>query len=143
MSQEFDFECFFPYPSVRKEQADAISFALNAIASEGLIRLDDSSLFNSLLNTLISHPTLKPFFSGNYQIYNETDLIGPDNSILRPDRLCIKENEAVIIDYKTGSILESHKTQVRTYLNMVSAMGYNKVMGFLVYTNDSLQVIEV
>jgi ATP-dependent DNA helicase DinG len=35
MSQEFDFECFFPYPSVRKEQADAISFALNAFLNEG------------------------------------------------------------------------------------------------------------
>ena len=99
--------------------------------------------FISFIKKLVGHSALKAVYSGDYDIYNETDLIGSNNSILRPDRLCLKPNEAVVIDYKTGSIMESHKGQVLTYLNMVKSMGYANVKGFLVYLNETLQVIKV
>ena len=111
--------------------------------SEALIKPKDSQVFISFLDKLVSHSTLKPFYSSDYTVYNETDLIGHNNRILRPDRLCIKLDEAVVIDYKTGAIRESHKGQVQTYLNMVKTMGYKNVNGFLVYTNETIQVIEV
>lgn len=79
------------------------------------------------------------WFSGRYEIYRECEIISPDGSVLRPDRVLIKDDEAVVIDYKFGEYRPGNPKyvrQIRAYMRLLSAMGFSKVSGALWYVNE-------
>ena len=53
----------------------------------------------------------------------------------RPDRVMIRGNEAVVVDYKFGREAESHKVQIRHYMEMLNNMGYTSVKGYVWYVS--------
>ncbi|MEM1002821.1 MAG: 3'-5' exonuclease, partial [Bacteroidota bacterium] len=120
-----------------------IPFALNELVITGIIQNSESRLFEDLALSIVEHPTLARYFSPVYTIQNETDLIGPNNQIMRPDRLCFQASEAVIIDYKTGLPKDAHQNQIKSYQSMVEDAGYRYKKGYLVYVNDAIEVVEV
>ena len=44
---------------------------------------------------------------------------------LKPDRVAIKDNEAVLIDYKTGGFSSAHIAQLEGYTNALEDMNFN------------------
>ncbi|MBL0339474.1 MAG: UvrD-helicase domain-containing protein [Bacteroidetes bacterium] len=78
----------------------------------------------------------------NAETLNETDLLLEDGSVLRPDRLILKQNEAIIIDYKTGAEEKFHPKQVQQYAGVLKRMGYSKVKMILVYLSLE-KIVEV
>ena len=66
---------------------------------------------------------------------NENDIIG--NHIVgtrRPDRVMIKGNKAVVVDYKFGSEKSKlHHKQVANYMNLLHQMGYTSIEGYIWY----------
>ena len=65
------------------------------------------------------------WFSGRYEIYRECEIISPDGSVLRPDRVLIKDDEAVVIDYKFGEYRPGNPKyvrQIRAYMRLLSAL---------------------
>ena len=79
------------------------------------------------------------WFSGRYEIYRECEIISPDGSVLRPDRVLIKDDEAVVIDYKFGEYRPGNPKyvrQIRAYMRLLSALGFSKVSGALWYVNE-------
>jgi CRISPR/Cas system-associated exonuclease Cas4 (RecB family) len=75
------------------------------------------------------------WFDESYEIVNEAELLLEDGSILRPDRLMIKDKQVIIIDYKTGNEERHHTDQVKQYAAVLSKMGYNDIKIFLIYTS--------
>jgi ATP-dependent exoDNAse (exonuclease V) beta subunit len=53
--------------------------------------------------------------------------------VLRPDMVFRSPGGFTVIDFKTGEVKESHKTQVREYLNAVESAENKKGNGFVVY----------
>ena len=45
--------------------------------------------------------------------------------------------QMIVVDFKFGSPKEDHKAQVREYMALLTAMGYQNISGFLwyVYSN--------
>jgi ATP-dependent exoDNAse (exonuclease V) beta subunit len=91
---------------------------------------------------VIQHPDLSRFFEDDWTVYNEMDLVN-DHNILRPDRVCIKNSEAVIIDYKTGVEKESHLQQLTRYKVALEAMGYSIKSAFLVYIRKNIYIVKL
>jgi hypothetical protein len=60
----------------------------------------------------------------------------------RPDRVVLKNDAAIVIDFKTGQPNKKHHEQVNFYGNLMKKTGSKKVEGFLVYTG-SLTVEQV
>ena len=55
-------------------------------------------------------------------------------SFIRPDRVMIKEDEVIVVDYKFGEQVESkYVKQVQRYVNGIRGMGYDNVQGYLFY----------
>ena len=78
-----------------------------------------------------------------YQILNEQEIIQKGNRrVLRPDRMMIKGDTAILIDYKTGQIDPKHQQQINGYATALYQMGKRKVRRFLVYT-EKMKVVEV
>ena len=87
----------------------------------------------NILNNLFEIPHVKSWFSGTYKVLNEAEIITPKGESYRPDRLMIKENQVIVIDYKFGQQKEEkYKRQVGNYLQLITQMGY-QATGFIVY----------
>ncbi|HHP7240123.1 MAG TPA: UvrD-helicase domain-containing protein [Cyclobacteriaceae bacterium] len=86
------------------------------------------------IQSIIKHPDINEYFQIDYKVDNELHLIAPDGSLYRVDRIMTTDEKAVIIDYKTGNPLKKHKHQVEHYAYLLHDMGYEKVEGYLLYT---------
>lgn len=54
----------------------------------------------------------------------------------------IKDNEAIVVDYKTGSHKKEHEHQLNEYATALKNMGYKSVNKYLVYT-EKPEVIKI
>lgn len=114
-------------------QRAKIEFDLDEVVTDSIHK----KLEQFLINTNVSN-----WFSEDLVIKNEMDIIDPNGKVMRPDRVVINGNEAVVIDFKTGIEREDHKKQVRSYQGLLRDMGYEKVTGFLLYINEQ-KVVDV
>jgi len=78
---------------------DAETAAQKAI-DQGIITSDNKQDIQQSLQEIINHPKLAGYFKTEYLIYNERDIINDNGLLLRPDRVCIDQNNnAIIIDW--------------------------------------------
>lgn len=61
----------------------------------------------------------------------------------RLDLLIVGEKEAFIVDYKSGAPKESHRIQVREYMESVNAILNKKAYGYIFYTQGKGRLVEV
>ena len=67
-------------------------------------------------------------------VRNENDIIYGTAGTNRPDRVMIKGNRAVAVDYKFGKKISSaHQNQVKKYMELLEKMGYTEVEGYVWY----------
>ena len=86
------------------------------------------------VRTLIQREHHNDWFSGEYQILSERDIIVPSSKMQRPDRTMIKGAHAIVIDYKFGhQQRKSHFEQVRDYMSLLQQMGYT-TEGHIIYS---------
>lgn len=107
--------------------------------------INDNDLKKELttkVNTIFNLCADKKWFDGSCQIKNEVEIVMPDASIKRPDRLIFNDNEVTILDYKTGVKEKSYSRQVDEYANALSDMGYKVTGKYLLYL-ESVELIEV
>ena len=85
---------------------------------------------------MILDANVEDWFNGKFRIVNETDILLPTFETKRPDRVMVKENEAIIVDYKFGiKKYDEHIKQVQEYVFLLLQMGFAKVNGFVWYMN--------
>ena len=85
------------------------------------------------LQTLIQRENHSDWFSDQYTILSEQDIITLSGNIQRPDRVMISGNHAIVIDYKFGyEQPQSHLEQVRDYMLLLNQMGYT-AEGHIIY----------
>ncbi|MBQ8100925.1 MAG: UvrD-helicase domain-containing protein [Paludibacteraceae bacterium] len=90
-----------------------------------------------------SNPLMCDWFSGNWQLLRETTLLQADAPELRPDRVMLRHDSAIVLDYKFGRLRSTrYEEQVRTYMDAVRRMGYTAVKGYLWYANYG-ELVEV
>ncbi|MBQ3203702.1 MAG: UvrD-helicase domain-containing protein [Alistipes sp.] len=82
------------------------------------------------------------WFNGDWErVYNECDIIHDKGSVVgqsRPDRVMVKGQRAVIVDYKFGAEkLKIYRQKMEYYKELISRMGYTDVEGYLWYLTRS------
>ncbi|NVO21032.1 MAG: UvrD-helicase domain-containing protein [Bacteroidetes bacterium] len=95
------------------------------------------------VSLVIGHPWLKPYFVADVQARPESSILLPEGTEVRPDRVILYGNEAVILEFKTGKPNDSHVKQLLTYSDTLEKMGYEKIRRFLVYIDDEVIVKEI
>jgi ATP-dependent helicase/nuclease subunit A len=94
------------------------------------------------LENLFDLPEMKGWYGGEWEVRTESPVLPMSGDIRRFDRVLLKNNEAVLIEFKTGMPSNSHVRQAKEYMSLLSGMGYAKVRGFLVYI-DELKINQV
>ncbi len=120
-----------------------LQFALTKSLEEGLIQLSQKTIFEEKINQIINHPELEDFFNPNYTVFTEHNIISPNEMNLKPDRLVINNNEAFLIDYKTGSPEEKHKNQIENYVRVIEKMNVKVSKKVLLYIGEELKIIHL
>ena len=117
-------------------KADVESACIKAL-TDGKINEIELDEIQEAIKISFENPVISDWFSGKYQILNERNLL-TNKKIVRPDRIMIFENEAVVVDYKTGEKKsENYNRQVSRYAKILKETGYEKVEGYLWYINQN------
>ena len=75
----------------------------------------------------------KNWFNGSFTILNERNLLSPEK-LLRPDRIMVSGNRAIVVDYKTGEKNpKKYNRQVEEYAQTLKNTGFEQVSGYLWY----------
>lgn len=85
------------------------------------------------VSLLVDTARQRGWFDVGAETRNESELLLEDGKILRPDRLVLKGNKAIVIDYKTGDEDPQHEKQIRNYGTVLRQMGYAETDLFLFY----------
>ncbi len=117
-------------------QKDIKKACLRAL-NNGLINEIELEEIQLNLGKSIVNPEIKSWFDGSYTVLNERSLL-TNERILRPDRIMISGDEAIVVDYKTGEKKsDSYNHQVQRYAKTLKETGIKKVCGFLWYINQN------
>jgi ATP-dependent exoDNAse (exonuclease V) beta subunit len=110
-----------------------IPTAVDRMANEGLITGMDSSSLQKYLKQIFSIENVKSLFQSDYEVKSECTILLPDGNTIRPDRVLVKNENAIVLDYKTGKEKDEHKKQVNKYAETLEKMGYKSVEKYLLY----------
>jgi len=120
-----------------------INFVFDSFTNSGKINLHQRIELELIVREIVTHNQISPYFKSGLLIYNEKDIITAQGQILRPDRIVINSNnEAVILDYKTGAEDPKHLQQLLIYSDILEEMDFKVIKKILVYVNDGIQIKE-
>ena len=76
------------------------------------------------------------FHDGGAEIMNEVSLIDSNGKVYRPDRVVVRDDEVIVIDYKFGEHDSGYETKLRKYAGIWRSMGHENVSAFLWYVHS-------
>ncbi len=140
-------------PNLQEDkQENAISYGLlmhdilrQVIVKDDLERVLKTMLFNGKINQK-SYAEIKlvfeefwkdkqvaSWFNGQGEVLNETSIFLPNGEKYRPDRVILRNNKAIVIDYKFGEEeRKSYLNQLANYSKLLVKMGY-EVEAYIYY----------
>jgi len=124
------------------EFSDDIEKAVEKIIFEGMMPENERENLLHEIRSLLELPEIKSFFSREWKVKNEQEIMLPGGESLRPDRVIWGPDKTCVIDFKTGKESLNHQHQIQKYASVLQEMAYPNVRSFLVYIG-SKQVIEV
>ncbi|MFN8237778.1 MAG: UvrD-helicase domain-containing protein [Chitinophagales bacterium] len=95
-------------------------------------------LYSAATKRVIDFFERQEWFHVSWQHLSEQSVWFRQNE-LRPDKILVKDDRCVVIDYKTGAKEKQHAIQVKEYMEAYSAILKRPVSGFLLYI-DSLEL---
>lgn len=120
------------------DEASDLPQAIDRLRFEGVIAsAEQEEQIRKLAGWALKNPRVSSWYDGSWQLYNECSIIYCDaNGIMqtkRPDRVMIKNDKVVVVDFKFGKKRDAYQDQVREYMNLLSEMGYTHIEGYLWY----------
>ena len=93
----------------------------------------------ALLHSAVTHPVAQSWFDGSWRLYRECNILLRDAqgrpAHQRPDRVMMRGEETVIVDYKFGRSNPAYHKQVRQYADLLRRMGRTHLRGYLWYVH--------
>lgn len=77
-----------------------------------------------------------------WEVENETELCDEKNQLHRPDKVLMKGDSGIVIDFKTGKQDKQHHHQVQEYCRLLQQTGIKQVEGYLIYTIEK-EIVKV
>ncbi|UCH13643.1 MAG: UvrD-helicase domain-containing protein [Bacteroidales bacterium] len=113
---------------------DDLERAVEKVYNDGKIGLAEKESILRDIEQIINNNQIRGWFSKDWKVFNEKDIILPDGSVRRPDRVLVKGNSAAIVDYKFGAVeRREYMDQVREYETLLKEMGYDSIESYVWY----------
>ncbi|MGB0175568.1 MAG: UvrD-helicase domain-containing protein, partial [Owenweeksia sp.] len=122
------------------EYEDDLDEVLNKMEKQGSFLQEEMEILRELTQRTLRHPELRTYYRQGLRVLNESEILVPQHTSLRPDRL-VQEGETYhIIEYKTGKPTGLHQQQVEAYAEILQKQGLKVGDRVLVYLNESLEI---
>ncbi|MBS1744574.1 MAG: UvrD-helicase domain-containing protein [Bacteroidetes bacterium] len=114
-------------------EKEAVNY-LKKLLSEGVLQEAEMKEIQQAVMEVLQHPELNSLLHEPGQSIVEKDIIDTNGYVHRPDRIIIKKDGVVLIDYKfTHEQSPRHVEQILAYKKLLSEMGYNNVQPYIFY----------
>ena len=118
---------------------ESVEAAVERACAEGVATCSREELLEIVRGKIDSVEEYR-WFSNEYDVMNECSILTPEGEEKRPDRVLVKDGEAIVVDYKFGAYSpedtvteRKYKKQVSRYMQLLTSMGYTNVKGYLWY----------
>jgi ATP-dependent exoDNAse (exonuclease V) beta subunit len=98
-----------------------------------MISIEQSEEIKNIATAVLEICEPHKWFSHEWKIKTEAEMLLPDGAVIRPDRVMIKDKKAVLLDYKTGEEEHFHELQLNAYEKNLLTAGYENVEKYLLY----------
>lgn len=130
------------------QTADDVEGALSQLRIDGVLNaVPDEEKLREMLQRRLQTPKVKEWFSGQWEVYNERDILTVDEQsgevkTYRPDRVMVNGTEMIVVDFKFAAQQPEHVSQVKGYMELLKRMSHLTVKGYLwyVYPNKIVTV---
>lgn len=107
---------------------------LNAYVLDGDLTVEERDEIETEISHFLNMEEVKKWYSGDYRVWNEVDILMPNGNFIRPDRVMTKDKTAIVVDYKFGDHEDKkYEKQVLNYLFQIQKIGYTDVSGYVCY----------
>ena len=110
---------------------------LEDASRNGILSKERFSIMRDEIDKLLKNETVSEWFTKDWEILTERDIITPEGNVYRPDRVIFKGSKAIVIDYKTGKEKKEYKNQITNYAKLIESLGYTEVEKYILYLNQS------
>ncbi len=114
--------------------ADEVADAVEDMSLRGRIKREDKDFYEKLLTELVTEEAAVGWFTSEWDIRTEASILDADGREKRPDRVLVRDNRAIVIDFKTGVESTKHHKQIQVYKALMNDLGYECTEGYLYYT---------
>ena len=142
----FGLALHFALEMMAKFDENSLNMAMQKCQNEFGQMLCESDFIDikSRINMLIYNEKFKQIIDGARIIKEQS--FKRENELRRIDLLCIKDDEAIVIDYKSSyKFCEQHKIQVEFYKNSLEKMAkFKNVRALIIYIlSDKISFVEI
>ena len=119
-------------------QESDLNQAIAQLRREGILESEErEAQITKLAQWALNHPKIKSWYDGSWELFNECAILSTDEDgnlqTRRPDRVMMKDGQVVVVDFKFGKRQEAYRKQVQIYMQLLEAMGYTRIQGYLWY----------
>lgn len=115
------------------DTVDGIDTSIQRMIANAEVTPSEAQRLKEAAGRMFREPEVARWFDPAWEVRSEQDII-TKAGIRRPDRVLTQGGQAVVVDYKFGSIRQSkHRAQVSEYMDLLREMGYRQVEGYLWY----------
>ena len=142
LSEEQNFGNQFHLLMAEATDQDSLIVTLDGLIKNGLIEVNNRTSLLEKANAIFDSQDFREIYAGTLEVLNEQSILISEDETKRPDKVLIKENETIILDFKTGLPKKSDHSQIQSYCIFFREMGAQNVKGYLFYTlqNELIQV---
>lgn len=135
LSSEMQFGIQFHLLASKIDQDSSVEEVIKKYIEEGEVDQSNAEELSQKLNELINFPEYRSLFENKIGVLNEQSFIIDSTTNIRPDKIILKKDETIIIDYKTGMPENKDIKQITTYQSVLNEMDYPNVRCYLYYSS--------
>ena len=115
--------------------AEEVKEGIDHLLKQGRISSTQAEELRSTIDREFARPEVREWFGEWDDVRCENDILCSDvTGTRRPDRVMIRGQRAVVVDYKFGEEhAPQHSLQVKQYISLLHEMGYRDIEGYLWY----------
>jgi ATP-dependent exoDNAse (exonuclease V) beta subunit len=120
------------------QSPEQIQNTLQQALQEGSVGQEHIAELTVAVERFWSHVQEQQLNEGILEEYNEQRIIADINLVKQPDKVWVKANEVIVIDFKTGLRQDSHMQQIIAYADLLEKIFSLPVRPILYYTQLDL-----
>ena len=118
------------------ETRDDIFHTLDEMAINGELSHKEVASLKVQITDTLNNSVAGEWFDGSWQgLHRERNILRPNATSKRPDRVMTRGTEAVVVDYKFGEESNAYHRQIAEYIEILRQMGYTSVKGYIWYVS--------